>query len=229
MKISAIAVALGLLSFGGVASAATVDYAGATNTVGNCIPFGCPDSYDPHMGFVYTGIAGFTLNAGDIIAFDTGRRNDTELSFNLSLGATTLDGGATVDANGFTSVATLRPGTFGDDIVGNYDIEFVVNTTFSFVGGGLIVDFENTNGAVDDTSGPGNLVYSLDSPYTVRRYFDGTSVGDMSNANPADGTKVVGNMRIITNDISAVPLPAGLPLLAAGIGALALLRRRKAA
>jgi len=193
--------------------------------VGNCIPFGCPDSYGPHMGFVYKDIAAFSLNAGDIIAFDTGEVHGNELRFDLSLAATTVNGGE-IAAGPFTMVSSLGLGHYGDNIVGNYDLAFVANSSFSFAGGGLIVNFENTNGAVDDQLGTQNLVYSLDNPYTVRRYFSGLSVGDMSNANFFDGTEVVGNMRIIT-DVTPVPEPETYAMMLAGLGMLGFMARRR--
>ncbi|MEK9660202.1 MAG: hypothetical protein VW644_00435, partial [Alphaproteobacteria bacterium] len=60
--------------------AATITVQGNTTGVGNCIPFGCPGSYAPTMGFVYKNIPSFTLDIGDVIAFDTGGINDTVLS-----------------------------------------------------------------------------------------------------------------------------------------------------
>jgi hypothetical protein len=206
--------------------AATTTYAGASPIVSNCIPFGCPDAYDPHMGFVYKNLGAFTLNAGDIIAFDTGRTNDMELRFDLSLAATTTNGGTTASGP-FTMVSSLGLGHFGDNIVGNYDLAFVASSSFSFAGGGLIVDFTNTNGAVNDGTGEQNLVYSSSNPYTVRRYFNGTSVGDMSHASFGDGPDVVGNMRIITNNVTPIPEPETYAMMLAGLGMLGFMARRR--
>lgn len=206
--------------------AATTTYAGVSPVVGNCIPFGCPDSYDPHMGFVYKNIGAFTLNAGDIIAFDTGAVHGNELRFDLSLAATTTNGGTTATGP-FTMVSSLGLGHYGDSIVGNYDLAFVASSSFSFAGGGLIVDFMNTNGAVNDNLGTQNLVWSSNNPYTVRRYFNGTSVGDMSNASFGDGTEVVGNMRIITNNVAPIPEPETYAMMLAGLGMLGFMARRR--
>ncbi len=205
--------------------AATSTYAGTSTVVSNCIPFGCPDTYGPQMGFVYKNIGAFSLNAGDIIAFDTGAVHGYELNFDLSLAATTTDGGTTA-AGPFTMVSSLGSGHYGDSIVGNYDLTFVASSSFSFAGGGLIINFENTNGSVFDNLGTQNLVYSSDNPYTVRRYFNGTSVGDMSNASFSDGTDVVGNMRIITN-VTPVPEPETYAMMLAGLGMLGFMARRR--
>ena len=119
------------------------------------------------MGFIYKDIAAFALNPGDIIAFNTGVKNDNALHFDLSLTATTANGGTTANNARFTFVSSLASGIFGDNIVGNYDIAFLVNTKVSFAGGGLITDFLNTHGAVVDNTGEQNLVSSINSPYNV--------------------------------------------------------------
>ena len=119
------------------------------------------------MGFIYKDIAAFALNPGDIIAFNTGVKNDNALHFDLSLAATTANGGTTANNVRFTFVSSLASGIFGDNIVGNYDIAFLVNTKVSFAGGGLITDFLNTNGAVVENAGEQNLVSSTNSPYSV--------------------------------------------------------------
>lgn len=226
VKILNIAAALFLVSTIPALAITSTYEGGSSNGTGNCIPFGCPDSYDPNMGFIYKNIAAFTLNPGDIIAFDMAIVNDFELSMNLSLGATTVNGGTTVNGAGFTSVATLGAGQYGDTIIGNYDLAFLVNTAFSFAGGGLIVDFANTNGSVvDDTHSGGGLVASNANPYVVARYYNGSFVGDMSVLSGGP----VGNMRIISSEAS-IPLPASLPLMLAALGGLGMLSwRRKVA
>lgn len=202
-----------------LAQATTVNYTGTTKSVGNCIPFGCPDLYGPHMGFIYKDIAAFTLNPGDIIAFDTGAKNDKELRFDLSLAETAVNGGNTANGAGFTRVSSLGSGFFGDNIVGNYDIAFIVNAKFSFAGGGLITDFLNTNGAVIDNTGEQNLVYSSNSPYNVARYYAGATAGSISSGTSANA---IGTFSIITHE---VPEPSALFLLGLGVASMALVRR----
>jgi hypothetical protein len=176
------------------------------------------------MGFIYKDIKPFTLKAGDKIAFDTGLLNDQELHFDLSLAATTVDGGTTANAAGFTLVSSLGPGFFGDSTVGNYDIVFIAANDFSFAGGGLIVDFVNTNGLVVDVTTEQNLV-SSDSPFAVGRYFNATEAGNLGSSG-STGTTFVGNIQI---DASGVPMPepASLSLVVSALLGLAVARRRR--
>ncbi|KMK68417.1 hypothetical protein [Puniceibacterium sp. IMCC21224] len=235
-SLSRLALSLTLMAGATAAHAATATYDGTSKNSGNCIPFGCPDSYGTHMGFIYQDIAAFSLSVGDIIAFDTMGVNDYDLSLSLSLGATTTNGGTRVDSNGFLSLGTIAPSTRGDTIMGNFDIQFVATSAFSFAGGGLIVDFENTNGRVRDgasNSGGYNLVSSRNSDFTTGRYYSGRYVGDTSRGSSSSH---VGDLRIITADASpyvagpsAVPLPAGLPLLLLGLGAIGVTRLRRKA
>ncbi len=200
------------LAASGMANAGILTYEGANPTVSNCIPFGCPDSFSPHMGFVYQDIDAFTLNVGDTIAFDIGAVNDSELSFDLSLSATTVNGGTT--AAGFTFVSSLGSGFYGDTVVGNYDLIFTATNTFTFNGGGLIVDFLNTNGPVEDITYDQNLVFGNNNPYAVGRYYGGAYAGDVSGFD----SYAVGNFQINTSDATqpptTVPEPSTLAVLA---------------
>lgn len=208
-----------------LAQAMPIDYEGTNALVSNCIPFGCPDLFGPHSGFIYRDIAPFSLAVGDEIAFDTGEANDFALSFDLSLASTLTNGGTTADSNGFTTVSSLGSNFFGDPIVGNYDIIFTASTAFNFAGGGLIVDLLNTNGVVSDTTTEASLVHSTNNPFTVQRYFLGSSAGDTSEGDMF----AIANLRINTGlEISSVPEPGTLALFAAGfVGWLQPWRTRK--
>ncbi|MAF83374.1 MAG: DUF11 domain-containing protein [Gammaproteobacteria bacterium] len=115
---------------------------------GSGVP-GDPDSgfvpTSPYMGFIYKDIPAFDLTVGDIVAFDLTAVNDFNIELDIEMAATTVNGGTT-EAGPFTKVVsnTYTPlSPRGDTINGNFDLRFLVDNTFSFTGGGLIIRFSN--------------------------------------------------------------------------------------
>jgi len=114
-------------------------------TVGNCFPFGDGNmqEWPPVMGFIYKNVPAFQLNTGDILAFDMGAMNSTDVQLKIELARTTVNGG--IDpALPYTTVVTntqtpLNPN--GDNIIGNFEMQFTAEAPFSFPGGGLIIRF----------------------------------------------------------------------------------------
>ncbi len=200
------------------AQAGLITYEGDTViNSGNCIPFGCPDSFGSHMGFVYQNIAAFDLKVGDTIAFDL--TGSTNLNFDLALGSTLTNGGWNADISSFMTVSSIS-GSYGDGTLGTYDLVFEATQAFSFSGGGLIIDFFDRGGS----SGAGNFGMSSDNPYDVRRYFRGISTGDMSNAGLNDGRTTVANFELNIMSTS-VPEPSTIAIF--GLGLLGLVARAK--
>lgn len=166
------------------AGAATVTIAPATGDgkQTNCYPFG-DGSWGPHAGYVYKNVPAFTLAPGDKIGFDTWRANDTDIAFDVSLAATTVNGGD-VPAQAFTQVVgnTQLPRVpRGNAVVGDYDIEFAATGSFSFPGGGLVIRLSNPAAALAgdapcDAVDDGNLVGAQESAdasgFFVKRFYN---------------------------------------------------------
>src|SRR3954465_5297733 len=91
-------VAGGLLIAGqaptGVAQASTTVNVNPADPPGesNEFPFGRGDSW-PQLGFVYKNIPAFTLKTGHTIAFHLGFQNDVDIQLQISMAATTVNGG----------------------------------------------------------------------------------------------------------------------------------------
>lgn len=101
----------------------------------------------PFMGFIYRDVPAFDLNPGDVLAFDLGGLNDFDVAIDIDMAPTIVNGETDQDDPGtFTKVVsnTYNPlKAFGDTTIGNFDMRFLVDSTFSFPGGGLIIRFSN--------------------------------------------------------------------------------------
>ena len=126
--------------------------------VASCLAFGAapgsgvqddPESgfipTSPYMGFIYRDIPAFELSPGDVLAFDLGAVNDFDVAVDIEMVATTENGG-TIEAAPFTKVVsnTYDPlKARGDTTIDNFDLRFIVDSAYSFPGGGLIIRFSN--------------------------------------------------------------------------------------
>lgn len=104
----------------------------------NCYPFATGVSWPPHYIAIYKNLPPAELLPGDIIAFDTGAANENIGKYAIALAHT--DNGGVVETEPYTTVLnyTLPPST-GDNIVGSFELRFVMTEPFSFRGGGLAV------------------------------------------------------------------------------------------
>ena len=137
--------------------------------VGSCAPFGIGPGGNPptstpwgnFAGFVYRNLPAFDLAVGDAIAFDLGQANDVDIGLDIDLVATTVNGGD-VPAGPFTRIVSNTQTAVnprGDNVSGNFELEFSAENAFSFGGGGLIIRFSNASATfAADTTCDGELV-----------------------------------------------------------------------
>jgi hypothetical protein len=178
----------------------------------NEFPFGRGDSW-PQLGFVYKNIPAFNLKAGDTIAFDLGFQNNVDIQLQISMAATTVNGGDIPGA--YTTVVNntqvpLNPR--GNTVTGDYELQFTAEAPFSFPGGGLIIRFSNPGGAyatdLQEDATLLNLAASTDSSgFFVKRFYhdaDGLPPYDSSD------TFAIGGFRLTIQDNPAAT-PQALP------------------
>jgi hypothetical protein len=136
----------------------------------NVVPFGNNVLFG-FTGFVYRNVPAFTLDVGDVIAFDLKfpnsvavRRNIFFATANKNPAACALDR-STLDvvpqgiaaSSGWTMVVSENQvpqnPSGGDAVVGNFELRYVAEAPFAFPGGGLLVGFQGSPPATfaDDT------------------------------------------------------------------------------
>lgn len=107
-----------------------------------CAPFGAGDGWGTFQGFVYENVPEFKLNPGDLIAFDLSVENDADIITHIELSEAVVEGEDEPVA--FTEIVRAgRPASpRGNNVVGDYDLQFQVESPFDFTGGGLLVKME---------------------------------------------------------------------------------------
>lgn len=209
-------------------------------SVGNCFPFGSGgvtpgELWTPYMGFIYQNIPPFRLVPGDTIAFDLGMMNGADVELDIELARASSNG--SIDPEGpFTKVVSnaqtpLNPR--GDDIVGDFEMQFTVQSTFNFNGGGLIVRFSNPSAAYQLYMQCDQVLVKADqsdaSGFFVQRFY-----GDTDGLPPYDEQDggAIGAIRIISEG-GFPPIPTlsewGMISAAVGLGLIGLffaLRKR---
>lgn len=212
-----------------------------TPNVGNCFPFGnggvLDEHWGPFMGFIYTNIPPFSIQPGDIIAFDLGQINGADVEVDIEL-ARTVSNGSSDPEGPFVKIVSnaqtpLKPN--GDTVVGDFEMQFTVEAPFSFPGGGLIIRFSNPSAAYALYNGCDQvLVYG--SNFDTSGFFLGRFYGDADGLPPYDNTDGgnIGAFRVAGGEpISNVPTLSewGMIAAAAGLGLVGVffaVRRRRA-
>jgi hypothetical protein len=143
-------------------------------TVDNCIPFGDNTEFG-FTGFIYRNVPGFSINPGAKLKFDLGNTNDLDIRRNIYIAQANLNpaaGGASqgVQALGWTKIVSdsqIPTNPRGNTTVGDYELTYTIEASFSFSGGGLILGFGG--------SPPGSFADSTCDPVLV-----GTTAADAS-------------------------------------------------
>jgi hypothetical protein len=125
----------------------------------NTFPFGQGTGWIPYMGFVYQNVPAFQLKPNDVLAFDLNTVNEVDIQLDIAM-APTVSNGSDVPAAGFTPIVpnTQAPGSRGDAVDGDYELEFKAVAPFNFPGGGLIIRFSNPGSQLaTDPDGAGSF------------------------------------------------------------------------
>jgi hypothetical protein len=143
-------IVLAAVASAATARAATVTVAPAKPAVLNCYPFGAahPDTWPPYAGWIYKNVPPFTLEPGDILAFDLGLKNDYPMQLDIAM-AKTAANGSMQEGEPFVTLVknTQSPSSQGDTVIGNFEVQYKVEAAFAFAGGGLIIRFANPSEA----------------------------------------------------------------------------------
>lgn len=189
-----------------------------SQVLNNAIPFGVNNVFS-FTGFIYRNVPAFSLEVGDVIAFDlagansvetrrtiffaTANKNPAACVFNPFTGQITNPQGI-MASSGWTQVvseAQIPQNAFGDAVLGNFELRYTAQAPFTFPGGGLLVGFQGSPPATfaDVTpdgfvAGAANCTDSSGLLYT--RFFhhpdQTTGALDVPGTNTGDGAHIGG-------------------------------------
>jgi hypothetical protein len=205
-----LACALAGPSAASAASTNTITIGAATPNTVNCFPFGgygADGGWGPYFAFFYQNIPPFHLRPGDIVAYDLNTPNDTDNRMDVAMAATTANGND-VNNGPFTNVATnaqTPASPRGDDVTGNYELQWTASAAFDFAGGGLLVRFSNPAGDfAEDGTCDANIAGT--SALDASGFFVGRTAQDPDGVSPWGTTfnNAIGQFRLIFVPTSSV-------------------------
>ncbi|MGQ0814784.1 MAG: Ig-like domain-containing protein, partial [Gemmatimonadota bacterium] len=128
--------------------------------VGNCFPFG-GNTFHQFMGFMYRNVPPFSVQPGDRIAFDLGALNSQQARRNIFFSVANKNPAPPV-RNGnelvsqdvravewikMVSETQIPDNPHGNTILGDFELVYTSEGSFSFPGGGFLIGFQATSGA----------------------------------------------------------------------------------
>ena len=169
----------------------------------NCYPFGYGLDWTPYAGYVYKNLPAFELRPNDVIAFDLSQVNDADIELEIALARTTTNGG-NVQAQPFQTVVTntqTPSNPRGDTTVGNFELQFRAESSFSFPGGGMIIRFSDPSSAYAADAICNQIAVAAGASdssglFVERFYSDADGLSPWPSGNPAS----VGAFQIRTFD-----------------------------
>ena len=121
----------------------------------SCLAFGAGGFQPvlPFMGLMYLNLPLINLAPGDTLAFDLSAMNDADVEIDIEIAdfdPVALESGVFTKIVSNTQTPTDPR---GDDIFGNYELQFLVEDSFSSTGSSIVLRFSNpsANYALDDT------------------------------------------------------------------------------
>lgn len=149
----------------------TPAYAG--DTQGRSVPFG-NNVLHQFSGFIYRNVPPFSLDVGDVLAFDLIGANDVAVRRTIFLAAANKNPAAcelddielsnpqgVAASSGWTEVVSedqTPQNPTGDGVLGNYELRYTAEAPFAFAGGGLLVGFQGSPPATFPDTGSDGFV-----------------------------------------------------------------------
>jgi hypothetical protein len=194
-KVALIALALSLLQGTSIVLAQPViTIAPDSPEISNCFPFGGYASggniWVPYHLFFYQNIPAFNLQVGDVVAFDLGAPNDADIQLQIDMA--THDGApwsSTAESSPFTTIVTntqTPANPRGNDILGDFELQFTAEAPYSFPGGNLIIRFSNPSASYQ-TDSTCTQVLHVGTSTDTSGYFIARVYRDSDGVAPWDG------------------------------------------